>query len=390
MAILDAQGNAVVIRVVYDGAPFAGKTTSVGALGRGLGASVHTPAEIQGRTLYFDWLDYTGGLFEGHRVRCQIVSAPGQRSLAARRRRLLESADVVVFVGDSSPAAFETDHSYLRSLGSVLRYVKGPPVGIVLQANKRDLPDAVPIDRMRAMLDECDMKVGIVETVAKEGTGVREAFVFAVRLALDRVRELMQRGQLARGKPSIDSAEDLLADLQRYEEGSLNSAAEKEVANAASLARAKSTVAANELQAGSLAAQALEQALRVEPESAAAPASRPRGAAGPPALPSESVASGLVWPPVDGRVILQEVASSGVKLKRLEDGAWYGRIANRWHVRAPADAIYDTVDQGRPALIALARAYTTKCSTDSIERCAVLAGDGAGRVRLWRIKRIAR
>ena len=93
MAILDASNNAVVIRVVYDGAPFAGKTTSVGALGRGLGAAVHSPAEINGRTLYFDWLDYTGGLFEGHRIRCQIVSAPGQASLASRRRRLLESAD---------------------------------------------------------------------------------------------------------------------------------------------------------------------------------------------------------------------------------------------------------------------------------------------------------
>jgi len=81
VAILDSGNNAVVIRVVYDGAPLAGKTTSVGALGQGLGAAVVSPAEIGGRTLYFDWLDYTGGLFEGHRIRCQIVSAPGQARL---------------------------------------------------------------------------------------------------------------------------------------------------------------------------------------------------------------------------------------------------------------------------------------------------------------------
>ena len=71
MAVLDARSDAVVIRIVYDGAPMAGKTTSVGALGRGLGSNVLTPAEVGGRTLYFDWLDYTGGLFEGHRIRCQ-------------------------------------------------------------------------------------------------------------------------------------------------------------------------------------------------------------------------------------------------------------------------------------------------------------------------------
>ena len=77
MAILDPRSDAVVIRVVYDGAPMAGKTTSVRALGRGLGGEVASPAEVSGRTLYFDWLDYTGGLFEGRRIRCQIISVPG-------------------------------------------------------------------------------------------------------------------------------------------------------------------------------------------------------------------------------------------------------------------------------------------------------------------------
>jgi hypothetical protein len=89
MAVLDRQNGCVVIRVVYDGAPMAGKTTSVAALGRGLGAAVFSPAELEGRTLFFDWLDYTGGLFEGHRIRCQIVSVPGQATLAPRGGRLL-------------------------------------------------------------------------------------------------------------------------------------------------------------------------------------------------------------------------------------------------------------------------------------------------------------
>src|SRR5262245_63298589 len=116
----------------------AGKTTSVTTLGRGLGSAVVSPAEVAGRTVYFDWLDYTGGLFEGRRIRCQIVSVPGQAVLAASRRHLLRMADAVVFVGDSAPEGLEADFHYLGGLARVLESPAGPPVGFVFQANKRD------------------------------------------------------------------------------------------------------------------------------------------------------------------------------------------------------------------------------------------------------------
>src|SRR5215470_15503519 len=161
MAVIDPQDDCIVIRVVYDGAPLAGKTTSVTALGRGLGGRVTSPAEIDGRTVYFDWLDYTGGLFEGHRIRCQIVSVPGQALHAPRRRRLLESADAIVFVGDSTPAGFAADRAYLRSLGSVIERAR-PPVGIVFQANKRDRHDAIAIEAVRSLLAELELRIGIV------------------------------------------------------------------------------------------------------------------------------------------------------------------------------------------------------------------------------------
>ena len=50
MACIDPRTDAIVIRIVYDGAPLAGKTTSVRALGERLGAGVVTPAEVEGRT----------------------------------------------------------------------------------------------------------------------------------------------------------------------------------------------------------------------------------------------------------------------------------------------------------------------------------------------------
>ena len=74
MATLDKQRDLVVVRIVYDGPPMSGKTTSVRALAEGLGRPAETPDEVNGRTLFFDWVDYVGGMFEGHRIRCQIVT----------------------------------------------------------------------------------------------------------------------------------------------------------------------------------------------------------------------------------------------------------------------------------------------------------------------------
>jgi signal recognition particle receptor subunit beta len=384
MAVLDRQNGCVVIRVVYDGAPMAGKTTSVAALGRGLGASVFSPAELEGRTLYFDWLDYTGGLFEGHRIRCQIISVPGQATLAPRRRRLLESADVVVFVGDSSPSGFAADRRYLGGLSSVLQGLRGPPVGVVMQANKRDLPDAIPLEQLQSMLDSLQVRIGIVESVATKGSGVREAFVFAVRLALDRVRELMRSGDLPSARPQIDSAHDLLSELQRAEAGALD------LATASGLTHTR-LQDVQEMKPGSLAAAALQEAMRDEAQpSIDIPSPLAADNNGVPQLPDERVASGMIWPPVDGRLILHETSGRTAKLHRHAEGGWSGRVGDRWHVRSAADASFEKADEGRAVLVQWARVHAAIAEALSKERCIVLAADGTGRYRLWQIVRVER
>jgi len=379
MAVIDPNDDCVVIRIVYDGAPMAGKTTSVAALGRGLGVGVHSPAEYSGRTLYFDWLDYTGGLFEGRRIRCQIVSVPGQATLAPRRRRLLQSADAVVFVGDSSPAGFAADRRYLGGLCGVLREVSGPPVGIVFQANKRDLADATPLDRVRSMLDELLLPTAIVESVATEGAGIREAFVFAVRLALDRVRELTRSGALKTVRPNVNSADDLLNELRGAEAGALDLA----VASG----RLEHTQL-HELQgSGSLASDALQEAMQSNLDSprASAPTTVATSTASP-AIPDEKVASGMVWPPVEGRTILHEIARATINLQPA-DGSWCGDVDRRWSLHSAADAVFDDVEAGRTELVQWARMHAANSEIISKQRCIVLASDGRGRFRLWQLVR---
>jgi signal recognition particle receptor subunit beta len=384
MAILDPRSDAVVIRVVYDGSPMAGKTTSVRALGRGLGGEVSSPAEVSGRTLYFDWLDYTGGLFEGRRIRCQIISVPGQATLAPRRRRLLEGADAIVFVGDSTPTGFAADRSYLSGLQTVLERLSGPPVGIVFQANKRDHADAVPIGKVRSMLADLGLRVAVVESIATESSGIREAFVFAVRLALDRVRDLMRTGELAAARPEVDSAQELLEDLKRVEDGSMDYAA---------LTGLVHTRLA-EIQPDTMLVKALAEAVGSDDDSAgangisAAPTSAHFGANLEPATPDDRVASGLIWPPVDGRLVLHELAQANVALTRSAEGDWSAVANGRWRMHSAADDVFAELEQGRAILVqaarnqAVAREKTASC-------CIALAADGHGRHRLWRIERMS-
>ena len=393
MAVLDPRSDTVVIRVIYDGAPKAGKSTSVGALGRGLGSDVYSPAEVGGRTLYFDWLDYTGGLFEGRRIRCQIISVPGQATLAPRRRRLLELADAIVFVGDSSPAGFIADRGYLSGLSRMLHQLPGPPVGVVLQANKRDHAHAVPLENIRSMLDSMDLQVGIVESIATEGSGIREAFVFAVRLALDRVRELMRTGRLRRVRPQVDTAQELFELLKRSENDSM------EYAATAGWVRPR----VSDVRPQSIVSQALAQAISdnvaaapavavaVERTGIAVPAAgvKPDESVGyVPATPDERVASGLVWPPVDGRKVLQELAQARVQLSRSERGDWTGTANGRWQIHSAAAEVFADIEAGRMVLVQSARVHAANARGGPMNRCVVLAGDGHGRYRLWQIVRV--
>lgn len=214
MAVIDEEHGHLVVRVVYDGPPLSGKTTSLRTLAKGLGAEVQTPEEYDGRTLYFDWVDYVGGMFEGRQIHCQILSVPGQLELAPRRHALLRSADVVVLVADTRTSEFPAATALLELTARWCRD-QAPPVGMVFQANKRDAPDAVSRDAMLATV-RAIAPIAVVETIATEGDGVRESFVFAVRLALDRVRALASAGALAAtlDVESADQVESQLSVLQ--------------------------------------------------------------------------------------------------------------------------------------------------------------------------------
>lgn len=183
------------MRIVYDGAPEAGKTTNVawltgqvGLLRRG---SVESPGTSGRRTEYFDWLDFAGGYVDGRRVRCQLLSVPGQPQLLRRRRYLLESADAAVHVVDSRPEQLTKTRDNLARSRKLLAALGGSvEAGFVVQANKQDLPGALSIEALARELS-LPADVAIVPAIARSGEGVMSTLMLAARLATDRVRALL-------------------------------------------------------------------------------------------------------------------------------------------------------------------------------------------------------
>jgi signal recognition particle receptor subunit beta len=364
MPFFDTERQVLVVRVVYDGPPMSGKTTTLRSLAKRLGASeVSSPAEANGRTTFFDWTEYVGGLYEGRQIRCQIISVPGQNELRHRRAFLLKSADAVVFVADTRASALPRSLAMLEELTPHCRQQQ-PPVGVVFQANKRDEPDAVPMPALRRMLGTIGPTV-VVETVASDGDGVREAFVLAVRLALDRVRPLALSGGTS-GPPPPAGPTQLLEEMLSLERGS----------------------ASGELGEPSEAASLLAQLSQPSIEAATVTSTFVPGTEAERVfVPNMMMPSGRIWPPVDGRALLHEVTALGLEPMRTSSGDWWA-AGGGWWVHSAAGAIFDDPDVARRQLIDCARVHGVLANHLSSGRILILADAGRQRQRIWQMVRV--
>lgn len=391
MAFLDDRDNAVVLRVVYAGPPMSGKTESVRALSRLLlGANpaeaVFTPGAANERTLFFDWLEYSGGSFQGRRIRCQIVSVPGQNLLHRRRKVLLASADAIVFVVDAHPEHSATIARSFAELAQVTAEAAAQvPVGIVVQANKSDLPNAMSRQSLAELLGD-DPNMIVVPTIATQGTGVREAFVRAVGLALTRAHVQMQSGTLAAAQTMASSGAELLRQLVTAEEkeyGSVGASARRDAGVSVTVELEQGHFAAEQL--GSIAERYAQRGKKDPPANAAHVTAADERAA--PALPDERLDTGMVWPPIAGRIVLQELAAGEPVVTQREDGAWLARAAERWQLLSLARDCFQTQAAARDELVRQARIHAQLKPVLSEHRCLCAAPTGRGEWRIWQVVR---
>ncbi len=348
---LDPENGCYVLRIAYAGPSEVGKTTTVRSLGELLGGKVHSPKEVRGRTLYFDWLEYQGGRFGGRPLLSRVISVPGQRALRPRRERLLRKADSVVFVTDSTAEGCQTALPMLEELRPWIED-SDPPIGFLVQANKRDLPGALPMEEIRSRLG-LPASIPVTSTIAHRADGVRESFVLAIRLALERLAQMAQNGQLDSYDPGEDDPTKLLAELQSIE------------------------LAADTKLDLSLPAPQPAASLVVD--------KAPTAGEAIPTLPDALLPVGHIWPPVEGRTYLLEAAREEPSLRLEEKASWCAREGN-WCYHSPLPALFSEREEGRKSLLNWARWHALHAGLLSPVRALALApGEHPEHWRLWQV-----
>lgn len=216
MPSLDSARGCYVVRVVYDGPGMAGKTTNLQKICEIVPATrrseMYTPAQLKGRTMFFDWLELDGPRRGGFQLKLQLISVPGQIERNYRRKPLVEMADVIVFVCDASPNQMaDTLRAFARLRASIKQ--RKTPVPLVLQVNKQDVEGALDPERMRRRL-KLERDVPLVAASAVKNDGVKETLAVASRLAL----QVMSTGKLAPMLAEFENADALFDHVLTFED----------------------------------------------------------------------------------------------------------------------------------------------------------------------------
>jgi mutual gliding-motility protein MglA len=180
MALVNHQTREINAKIVYYGPGLCGKTTNIHMIfhriAPGQRGKLISLATETGRTLFFDFLPVELGTIKNYRVRFHLYTVPGQVFYNATRKLVLKGADGVIFVADSQRAMLDANLESISNLRDNL-HDQGLNLNtfpMVIQYNKRDLPDVLPIDELNAAVNP--RLVPFYGAVATTGEGVLKTF----------------------------------------------------------------------------------------------------------------------------------------------------------------------------------------------------------------------
>ena len=126
------------------------------------------------RTLFFDFLPLDLGEIRGFKTRFHLYTVPGQVFYEASRKLILRGVDGLVFVADSQVERMEANLESFQGLERNLidQGYDLAKVPMVMQWNKRDLPNIVPVEDLQMQLNK--RKNPSFEAIASQGHGVFE------------------------------------------------------------------------------------------------------------------------------------------------------------------------------------------------------------------------
>ncbi|MFZ4765025.1 MAG: GTP-binding protein, partial [Roseimicrobium sp.] len=178
MPLIHEDRRIVSFKIVYCGTALGGKTTNLQHIHscldvatRGELVSLSTAAD---RTLFFDFLPVEAPLADGYTAKFQLYTVPGQIIYNATYQLVMQQADGLVFVADSqldrmteNVQAWENFQANLRRNEQSLDRTP-----LVLQYNKRDLPNAAPVEYLEYLLNNGPRRHYSFEAAASRGHNV--------------------------------------------------------------------------------------------------------------------------------------------------------------------------------------------------------------------------
>lgn len=176
MPFINFPAREINCKLVYYGPGLGGKTANLqwiyehtGTAQKGKMVSLATETD---RTLFFDFLPLDLGTVRGFKTRFHLYTVPGQVFYEASRRLILKGADGVAFVADSQEERLDANIETLENLREHLKdhNLDFGTIPYVLQLNKRDLPNVLPVAELQKQLAVKGEPA--LEAVAVTGQGV--------------------------------------------------------------------------------------------------------------------------------------------------------------------------------------------------------------------------
>jgi signal recognition particle receptor subunit beta len=173
MSFINYSSREINCKIVYYGPGLCGKTTNLQYI------YTKTNPELKGKMISLatetdDFLPLALGQIRGFKTRFHLYTVPGQVFYDASRKLILKGVDGVVFVADSQVERMEANLESIDNLRINLgeQGYELSKLPYIVQYNKRDLPNAAPLDEMKRLLNPHG--VPDFEACATVGTGVFE------------------------------------------------------------------------------------------------------------------------------------------------------------------------------------------------------------------------
>ncbi len=194
MSFINYSSREIILKIVYYGPGLCGKTTNIKFIfaatnpdARGKLISLETKQE---RTLFFDFLPLSLPAIRGFKTRLHLYTVPGQVFYKASRKLIMKGADGVIFVADSQRERHEANLVALDDLQeNLVEYGYDiNKIPFVIQYNKRDLPNVLSVEELRADLNHWNVPDFEAVAASPSGPGVFDTLKAVAKMILVELR----------------------------------------------------------------------------------------------------------------------------------------------------------------------------------------------------------